>query len=69
MVLVNTHFKRVTEKVAELNLQTYNDMFLNQEFREEGVKEAIERLHKRKACGYDGISTEHLVYGGHTIRF
>ena len=24
-------------------------------------------LHKRKACGYDGISTEHLVYGGDCV--
>ena len=61
------HFNYVTEKVAELNLSGDEDQFLQQPFSQKEVRDAVRRLHKRKACGYDGISTEHLVYGGDCV--
>ena len=56
------HHKRV------LNAETTGITFLETNFSEqEEVKDAINTLHKKKACGYDSISTEHLVYGGPQI--
>ena len=61
------HYRHVTRKVAELNSEVGGDKFLNENFNEEEVAKAINTLHRRKACGYDAISTEHLIYGGHCI--
>ena len=61
------HYKKVTEKVDKLNSDTDLDRFLLEPFSHLEVSKAISNLHKRKACGYDGISTEHLVYGGECI--
>ena len=58
------HFRYVTDKVAALNREDGGDKFVDKQFSVGEVKEAIGTLHKRKACGYDSISTEHLVYGG-----
>ena len=57
------HFKNVSDRVTQLNLMTDDDCFLNLPFSEAEVKKAIGTLHKRKACGYDGISSKHLQYG------
>ena len=61
------HFESVTKKVQELNKGSNEGRFLHNVFEESEIKDAIGCLHKRKACGYDGISTEHLVYGGHCV--
>ena len=61
------HFNYVTKKVAELNLSGDEDQFLQQPFSQKEVRDAVRCLHKRKACGYDGISTEQLVYGGDCV--
>ena len=61
------HFEMVSQKVKELNEDVNNGRFLQQTFEESEVKDANKCLHKRKACGFDGISTEHLVYGGHCV--
>ena len=53
--------------MADLNGSSDNGHFLQQVFTEKEVEAAVKCLHKRKACGYDGISTEHLVYGGHCV--
>ena len=58
------HYNVVTEKVKSLNEGNEIDEFLRDEFTCKEVKEAINKLHKKKACGYDGISTEHIVYAG-----
>ena len=58
------HFEYVNERVARLNEEEGNSGFLKDKFSEDEVKKAVGTLHKRKACGYDAISTEHLVYGG-----
>ena len=58
------HYKHVNETVTRLDAELGDDGFLGEEFSEEEVKKAVGTLHKRKACGYDTISTEHLVYGG-----
>ena len=61
------HYSHVTNKVVELNNEVGGDKFLEREFSIEEVLKAIGTLHKRKACGYDAISTEHLLYGGQHI--
>ena len=61
------HFKKVTEKVGKLNADTDLDRFLLEPFSHLEVSKAISNLHKRKACGYDGISTEHLAHGGDCV--
>ena len=61
------HYDMVTAKVAELNAEDIDGDFLHNPFSEKEVKDAISQLHKRKACGYDGITTEHLLYGGDCV--
>ena len=58
------HFEFVTEKVKNWNMGNEVDDFLREEFTYKEVKDAISKLHKKKACGYDGVSTEHIVYAG-----
>ena len=58
---------QVTNKVTALNNETEGDKFVDKDFDTREIIEAIGTLHKRKACGYDAISTEHLVYGGNQI--
>ena len=50
-----------------LNAQKGGLRFLEENFSEDEVEAAINTLHKRKACGFDAISTEHLVYGGRQL--
>ena len=61
------HYERVSEKVAKLDADTDLDHFLLVPFSELEVRKAISTLHKRKACGYDGISMEHLIRGGECV--
>ena len=51
------HLENVSVRVSQLNLMTDDDQFLSLPFSEVEVKKAIGTLHKRKVCGYDGIST------------
>ena len=61
------HYDEVTKKVADLNNGAESGHFLQQVFTEKEIETAVKCLHKRKACGYDGISTEHLAYGGRCV--
>ena len=61
------HFMQVTSRVAALNNEVGGDKFLETNFNTNEVLKAINTLHKRKTCGFDDISTEHLVYGGRHI--
>ena len=62
------HHKRVSDRVKVLNAKTTGITYLETNFSEqEDVEDAINTLHKKKACGYDSIYTEHLVYGGTQI--
>ena len=58
------HFRMVTEHVANLNAGNEHDNFLDTKLTVDEVLAAINTLHMKKACGYDSISTEHLVHGG-----
>ena len=60
-------YKYVTDKVTALNSEVGGDKFVHKKISVKEVEEAIGTLHKRKPSGYDAISTEHLVYGGHQI--
>ena len=61
------HYTLVTERVAALNAEVGDSNFLANDFEECEVLAAIKTLHKKKACGFDAVSTEHLVYGGPKI--
>ena len=61
------HFDMVTKTVNELNRGDEIGDFLDTPFSREEVAKAIGKLHKRKACGIDGISTEHIVYAGNRM--
>ena len=61
------HAVSVSKEVEGWNNENDEGMFLNTNFTLEEVRKAIGKLHKRKACGFDGITTEHLVYGGEAV--
>ena len=61
------HFKVVSEEVIELNKGTDTGEFLKDPFEEGEVRKALSKLHKRKACGVDSISSEHLIYAGDNL--
>ena len=65
----NDHFNFVNEKVAEYNELDDVGMFLEQRFTYDEIDKAISKLHLRKACGEDCITTEHILYGGRNLRF
>ena len=58
------HFTHVSEQVHNYNMLTDGDEFLNDNFTQVEVQKAIDKLHARKACGYDGVCTEHIKYAG-----
>ena len=58
------HFEYVNSKVFEYNAMTDCNDFLGTPFTESEVYTAIRRLHLKKACGFDNISTEHIKYAG-----
>ena len=41
--------------------------FLDVPFDNKEIYKAVNRLHKRKACGYDEISAEHVIYAGEAM--
>ena len=61
------HFVSVSESVKTLNAMSDRDEFLEEPFTQYEVQKAIKRLKFGKACGYDGITSEHLRYAGDTI--
>ena len=60
----NEHFNMVNSKVEEWNNGKDGDEFLETEFTQDEVRAAIKKLHTKKACGFDGVSTEHILFAG-----
>ena len=58
------HYDFVTERVKRWNEGNEIDDFSRDKFTEDEVKRAVNKLHKKKASGYDGVSTEHIVHAG-----
>ena len=58
------HFSDVTKWVNDYNLQHDQDEFLSDPIRYDEVERAISKLHLKKACGFDNVSSEHLKYAG-----
>ena len=58
------HFDFVTERVKRWNEGNEIDDFSRDKFTEDEVKRAVNKLHKKKASGYDGVSTEHIIHAG-----
>ena len=61
------HFDKVNNFVNDLSKKCDSDRFLKDPFTLSEVKSAIKKLHKRKAPGVDGITTEHILYAGDTM--
>ena len=60
----NRHYVHVTQQVELYNSGVDDDDFSRHAFTEEEIELALKQLNKGKACGIDGISAEHLCYGG-----
>ena len=63
----DAHFKEVSGKVRSYNCLDDSDQFLNEPFTVRDVQCAIDKLHCRKAYGYDNVSSEQIKYGGYTL--
>ena len=61
------HYNMVNSEVSNLRDSSDVDNFLKDPFTIEEVKCALKKLHKRKAPGVDGISTEHVIYAGEAL--
>ena len=60
----STHFRTVSENINTYKNENDNGAFLNDPITEIEVAKAIKNLHLRKACGFDGIGSEEIIYAG-----
>ena len=58
------HFEQVNEKIEGLNKGVDGSIFTDVPISTREVQKAIDKLKKKKSCGFDGISAEHVKYGG-----
>ena len=61
------HYNFVNEKIKEYNLKDDESMFLDEPFNTREIQKAVNNLHKKKACGFDGVCAEHVKYGGNLL--
>ena len=61
------HYVHVTQQVKLYNSGVDVDDFSRHAFSEDEIVSALKQLNKGKACGIDGISAEHLCYGGRSM--
>ena len=58
------HLAYVTKSVAAYDRELDVDMFMDKPFDSNELESAIEKLHLKKAGGFDGISNEQIRYAG-----
>ena len=63
----NDHYERVKDGVKALNKGSEIGGFVDSMFTVYEVEKAINRLHLKKACGYDDISSEEIKFAGGTM--
>ena len=61
------HYQHVTRCVRELLALNDESPFLSQPITELEVERAIKKLNNNKSPGYDGITSEHVKYAGHSL--
>ena len=61
------HFQFVTNKVSSWANETDDDEFLQNNFTEDEIRNALKILKKGKAAGFDGLTAEHLIHAEHGI--
>ena len=60
----NDHYERVREGVKALNGGSEKGGFVDSKFTVYEEEKAINRLHLKKACGYNDISSEEIKFAG-----
>ena len=60
----NDHYERVREGVKALNGGSEKGGFVDSKFTVYEVEKAINRLHLKKVCGYNDISSEEIKFAG-----
>ena len=63
----NAHFNRVTQAVKAWAREGDTSEFMIQPLTSGEVERAIQKLNQGKAPGYDGITAEHIKFGGHPV--
>ena len=58
------HLEFINEKVERLKENRDNSVFTDAPITTNEVQKAVNKLKKNKSCGCDGISAEHVKYGG-----
>ena len=58
------HYAHVTESVREWSTEIGHSPFLDPPFSLNEISSCIDKLHFKKAPGHDGVTAEHLRYGG-----
>ena len=61
------HYNHVTESVRTYDSEVDTGTFLESPFDENEIKSAIDKLHMKKASGFDGISNEQIRYAGQSL--
>ena len=63
----NAHFDRVTQAVKAWAREGETSEFMIQPLTSGEVERAIQKLNQGKAPGYDGVTAEHIKFGGHPV--
>ena len=61
------HYNYVTRQVKEWQEGRDHSIFLEEPFTFNEIRDSIKKLHLKKAPGHDGITAEHLRYGGYAL--
>ena len=61
------HYKKVCDDVIRYKNSTDSGDFLHEPITVNEVTKAVNNLHLRKACGYDGIGSEEIRYAGDVL--
>ena len=61
------HYDFVNKKVKEFNMKDDSSAFLDEPFNTREIQKAVNKLHKMKACGFNGVCAEHIKFGGNLL--
>ena len=67
MPLTRIFFESINREVEEINKKEDSSVFTNMPFNTREVKKAVNSLKGNKSCGFDGVSAEHVKFGGNLL--